>query len=291
MLKKIILSFFVLTLVTSNCKKTEEIFNEIKDAYWSDIDGLVVKVEDKEGYVLDFGESDLGSNQNVFNPTMPYFKNIERKSANSWTADAIKSTYDNFQKLEEITYESTTINLTTGTDGEDVITQTDANSNSKEWTKEEESYVPPVIEQEITCDTLSSLTTSGNTLKFKQLDYKDFPVRSRLTKPLNHDSQTQCHYLMDVEKYGISIMFSHKPTKNEIFTLVGSKFNWIFPLEPGTAMMISGYYDQSYENSGVIEVSASGGQITASGTNIELRSDQSTNDGALTLYTFKLSGK
>lgn len=291
-MKKIIL--FILSIVVSmnSCKKaTETIANkatEIKDriidAYWSDIKELTVKVEGKEGYVVDFGKSNLGTNQSIFNTSTPFFKNITKTATNTWTADVVKGTFY-FNKLTAVDYVPTTIKITTGSNGSDQITLTNYDPNFSIMYIKPSGYNPPIDpyqDQPKFCDSTSAENISGNFASLKNYwrgdeDFTNFSVRTRLINAWN--PYNPCYYsftaiLKPSNGMGIEVpillVLGHKPVASETFTFITSEYG--FNLEQNQAAIRFEYSnDVSEDNVYTVSVNVSGGKITANINNILLK--------------------
>lgn len=289
MKNKIIITFLLLSTLVMSCKKAGEVLTEIKDkiidAYWSDIDNLTIKIEGNEGYVVDFGTSTFGNNPVVFKPQTPYLKNINRTSSDKWDAEIIKSTYDGNGKLSGTTYEPTTINVSSQGNGNEMIVFSNADPKSKTWNKLPIGYTAPADpyhKQPIICDTVSNVTTNGNTLSARSFfrgdrDCTDILVRSRLYKPINHSTLTKCHYqmrgrvIMNGNITELNIYFSHKPTKSQIFTVESYGWGSSVPIENDHAIINFAYNYESMKNGAVVNVIVSGGKLSATLTNTELK--------------------
>lgn len=290
MKNKFIITFLLLSTLGMSCKKAGEAITEIKDkiidAYWSDIDNLTIKIEGDEGYIVDFGTSTFGNNPVVFKPQTPYLKNINRTGSDKWDAEIIKSTYDGNGKLSGTTYEPTSIAVSSQGNGNEIIVFSNADPKSRTWNKLPIGYTPPVDpyqNQPITCDTVSNVTTTGNSLSVRDyswwgedLDYTDILVRSWLYKPLNHNAQSKCHYQMrglviwNGKTLDLNIYFSHKPTQSQTFTVASYGFGSIAPIEKDHAIISFDYIYDSIKNGAMVNVNVSGGKITATVTNAEL---------------------
>jgi hypothetical protein len=293
MRKHLLVAFSILFLFFYSCNKVKNTVVAIKDkiinAYWSDVDNLTIKVDNDEAYVVDFGNSNLGSNSNVFNRTIPYIKNITRINSETWSGEIIIPSYDSKDKLIDFSYQNTKITLSTNSIGNEILIFSVADKNSKTWTKKPDNYVPitpvdPNINQPVTCDTISKLTYN-NIVSLKDYwrgdrDFEDYQVRSRLFMPLNHTSQTNCHYQMVgvTNFYGnkieIIISLSHKPTVSQVFNIDSYGFGSISPLDKNTAKIsLEGIYT-SISNGSVVEVTVNGTEITATLNNVILQTDK-----------------
>ena len=291
--KRILLSSAILFLFFYSCTKVKNSVVEIKDkiinAYWSDVDNLTIKVDDDDAYVVDFGNSNLGSNSDVFNRTIPYIKNITRINSETWSGEIIVPSYDSQGKLNDFSYQNTKITLSTNSIGNEILEFSVADKNSKTWTKKPDNYVPitpedPNVNQPVACDTNTHLTYN-NIVSLKDYwrgnrDFEDYKVRSRLFMPLNHTSQTNCHYQMVgvTNFYGneikIIISFSHKPTVSQVFNIDSYGFGPISPLDKNTAKIsLEGIYT-SISNGSVVEVTVNGTEIIATLNNVILQTDK-----------------
>lgn len=290
MKNKYILALVLLSTIVISCKKAGETITEIKnkilDAYWADINNLTVKIEGDEGFVVDFGTSPIGNNPSVFNLKTPYLKNISRTDVDKWEAEIIKSTYDVNGKLSDISYEPTSIVVSTQGNGSEVAVFSNADPKSKTMNKLPSSYIPPADpyqNQPVICDTVSTVTTLGNSISARSfwrgnIDYTDVLVRSALYKPLNHNAQTKCHYkmsghiVMNGNIIDLDIYFSHKPTQSQVFKVKDyGMWGSITPIEKDHALISFEYNYKSIDNGAVVNVNVSGGKITASFNNVELK--------------------
>lgn len=303
MIKKYLLLIFVLSISVTACKKAEQIATEIKDklisGYWQDLDGLVIQIDQDMGTVVEYGNSNLGTDKNVFDKNnMWYIKGINRTGPESFTAEIVKGTYDN-NKLTEIKYEPTKITVSTGADGKDKLTF--SNADSKEFTKLPDSYTPPANNNNgVSCDTVSFYSTSGNTIHFDKYmrgdtGFTDVRVRSHLYMPLNHSATTPCNYSMDGDltvgggnTAPFHIYFASKPTSGT-YKVINYGYGPIVALKPGEVKMNFEYYYEGTDTSGVINVSVSGNTIMVTGDKIVLPHNR-YND-ITTILSFKFTGK
>lgn len=294
MLKKIGLSIFIMLVIASSCKKARkkvidavvEIKDKIIKGYWSDYEGLTIEVKDTDAFVVDFSTSNIGSNPTVFNPSMPYIKNIVRTGSDSWTGDVIKGTYS-FNVLTSVTYEPTGIKVATDATGKDIFTLSNGDPNSINWAIKDPGYVPPsdpYTPQSNGCDTVSSLSNTGNMASLtnwvgSNRFFTDVPIRSAIFLP-SFMQAGYCNYKMSgnlnyadpgiagvsPQRISLILILNHKPTTNETLTLR----TYSGYAEEGEAqILLDGGYE-SQTNGGVIDISVSGGKITATANNITL---------------------
>lgn len=287
--KEIYLSILFLSFFIS-CKKLTDPLVKIKDkiidAYWSDIKNLTIKVEGNEGYVVDFGTSELGTNQAVFGPDKPFVKNITRTDHDSWTAEVVKPSFDAQGKLNGISYEPVTIDLSTNSNGVDVISISNTEPQKTTLTKQPDNYnapTDPYHQQPISCDNSIFQSKDGNSLSLRNywrgnLDSSNIKVASQLFMPMNRTSNTKCHYRMtgSITYNGnlieLIISFSHKPTQSQFFTIADYGFGSISPLNKDNAIISLEYGSYlSFPNGAKINVGVAGGKITASLVDVELK--------------------
>jgi len=89
---KLFCSMLLILLAAQSCKKAVELKNQLVDAYWENIDGVMLQFGDQEAYVIDAGNSNLESNPAVFDINfMPYIKNIVQTGQYTYTGDIVKT--------------------------------------------------------------------------------------------------------------------------------------------------------------------------------------------------------
>jgi hypothetical protein len=297
-------SLLNLTLIYfASCKKISDPIADLKDkiinAYWADFNNLTIQIEDGEGYVVDFGTSNLGSNPSVFSPEKPFLKNISRTDRDSWTADVVKPTFDNQGKLNGITYEPVSINMSTSSAGKDIITIVHSSEIISTLTMQPNTYTPPADpyhQQPVVCSNMVVKTKEGNSLSLRNywrgnIDSTNIRVESQLYMPMNHSSITKCHYKMNgfISLNGnlieLIVYFSHKPTQNQIFTVKDYGFGSIVTLNHNQAI-ISLEYGQflSINNGSIVNITVDQGKVIATLVNIELKPN------SMTLQNCRVSG-
>lgn len=279
----------------ASCKKISEPIADLKDkiinAYWADFNNLTIQIEDDEGYVVDFGTSNLGSNPSVFSPEKPFIKNISRTDQDSWTAEVVKGTFDNQGKLNAISYEPVSINISTSSAGKDLITISNSSAVISTLTIQSNTYTPPADpyhQQPVICINTVVKTKEGNSLSLRNywrgnIDSANIRVESQLYMPMNHSSITKCHYKMNgfINLNGnlveLIAYFSHKPTQNQIFTVRDYGFGSIATLDQNQAI-ISLEYGQylSINNGATVNFTVDQGKVIATLVNIELKPNSMT---------------
>lgn len=284
-MRKAIFISVLFLFVANSCKKAEDKITEIKDrvinAYWSDVEGLTIKIEDTEGKIVDFGTSRLGTNKTTFNISTPFLRNIKRTSTDTWTADIIKGRYY-LNTLESVEYVPTTIKISTSSSGIDQIKFSDSDPISSTMYIQPAGYTPPADPYEDlpkSCDTTSTQTTQGNSASLKgywrgDFDYTNFPVKSSLTNAPN--PTRPCYYRMSAtiitlggNLLPIELILQQKPTQSGTYYLIKKTFNTL--LAEGQARLYFEYnYDVDVENFYKVEVDVSAGKITANINNVGL---------------------
>lgn len=307
MKKRTLLSIFIITVLFSGCDSASDAAADIKDklieAYWGDVDGLVMEVKEEDASVVDFGESGLGSNHSIFDgTTQPILRNIERTGPNTWDAEVVKGTYDDDGVLTAIDYEPTTITSTTNSEGKETLTLSNVSDPAlQNWVQKDSDYTPPIPEEpeepevpevpvEIVCDYTHTQTEQGNTIQFTNywrgdMDFQDVPTESFYYKPLNHyPTTTPCHYKIEGTAhkvyyvgnefdFRVIILLPEKPTESRTYDIDNSPYASIFPLGEGKASvsMDAQYYPKNTTDK--LNITVSGGKITATVTALELTSD------------------
>lgn len=283
MTKQILMIGLIVMSLVSGCKKAEEIATKIQDklikAYWGNVDGLIMQVNDNDAVVLDFGQSKLGSNKSVFDgKTKPIIRNIVRTGPTTWSAEVVKGSYDNLNNLVSVSYVPTTITASkSSASGNEIITLTNTESSLKEWGMAT-NYTPPT-----TCDTTSLETIQGNIVSFNTngyiTSYQDVPTRSHYYKPFYGNPYTPCHYQIrgfvttpNTTVMELYIMLPNKPTTGGTYTMSSGPWSYGLPLDEGEAHVgIDGvfYPLNSTDN---ITIQVSGSQVTATITDLPLTS-------------------
>ena len=324
--QKCAMFFLAVMLFTgSACKKARneivdkavEIKDKIIKGYWSDFEGLTVEVKDNDGFVIDFSTSGLGKDPNIFHPAMPYVKNIVRTGTDSWTADVIKSTYS-LGVLKSVTYEPTQINISNDMSGNTIFTLSNGDKNSLTWSPKGPNYIPPIspyTPQPSSCGSNSITTDIGNSaslMSWYNNDYNfvDVPMESSIFRPYfmqdgfcNYKLEGNLNYAdkgiagVSPQRISMTLILSHKPVTNETFKLVNYGMAHSIGIgagegaeAPGTgesAILLDGG-KESINNSGLVNISVSGGVITATANNIQLGSNGVAGS---TMISFSLMGK
>jgi hypothetical protein len=289
---KLFCSMLLVLLAAQSCKKAVELKNQLVDAYWENIEGVVLQVGDQEAYVIDAGNSNLESNPAVFDiNSMPYIKNIIQTGQYSYTGDIVKTTSTN-GKITSISYENTTINLTEA-NGTLVINLSNSDASAETWTGTSStggtgSNTPPVVRD--TTSTLlkdpgSSFASTHSTGSVS--NFSNFPVYGRY-RPLS-SSPGNYNYNMDAYVNGewlLTLTFREKPSANKLYKSTSGSTSTIIPMDRDKVGItwLSSYDGESGKD---VNVSVSGGKITVTGTNIKTHTYAGYDDN----ITFKVVGQ
>jgi hypothetical protein len=293
---KLICSLLLLFAAAQSCKKAVELKNQLVDAYWQNIEGVVLQFGDQEAYVIDAGNSNLESDPGVFDiNSMPYIKNIIQKGTYSYTGDVVKTTTSN-GKITSISYENTTINLSEE-NGKLVIKFTNADASAGSWTEYADNggsnpTTPPVARD--TTSTMLKDAASTFSVKSSNLSspstFTNFPVYGRY-RPLSY-SPGNYYYRMDANvnsnsNWPVTLYFKEKPSVTKTYKAVSGDMGSMIGVgadEVGIEWL--SYFEA--EKGPTVNVSVSGGKITVTGTNIKTSKLTASYDDYL---TFKIIGQ
>jgi hypothetical protein len=285
----------LLFATAQSCKKAVELKNQLVDAYWQNIDGVVLEFSDKEAYVIDAGNSNLESNPAVFDIySMPYIKNIIQTGVNSYTGDIVKTTTTS-GKITSIRYENTTISFSEE-NGKLVIKFSNSDAGAGTWTADATTggtpSTPPVARD--TTSTLlkdpGSTFSVGNSPGNPSSSFTNFPVYGRY-RPLS-SSPGNYYYRMDAyvnpnSPWLLTLYFKEKPSANKTYKAVSGSTGTMI----GVGADNVGITWNSYMNpaSGfTVDVTVSGGKITITGTDIKTESNTAVYDDYI---SFKIIGQ
>jgi hypothetical protein len=293
---KLICYLMLLLAAAQSCKKAVELKNQLVDAYWQNIEGVVLEFSDKEAYVIDAGNSLLESDPAVFDIySMPYIKNIVQTGSNTYTGAIVKTTSTN-GKITSILYENTTITLSEE-NGSLVIKFSNSDAAAGTWTANSNNGgsnpgTPPVAK-----DTASTLLKdAGSTFSVKSSNlsspstFTNFPVYGRY-RPLSY-SPGNYYYRMDasVNPYSVwllTLYFKEKPSVSKTYKVVSGNMASMIGVgadEVGVEWL--SYFEGS--SGATITVNVSGGKITVTGTDIKTTKLTASYDDYL---TFKIIGQ
>jgi len=282
----------LILLAAQSCKKAVELKNQLVDAYWENIDGVMLQFGDQEAYVIDAGNSNLESNPAVFDiNSMPYIKNIVQTGQYTYTGDIVK-TVSTSGKITSISYQNTTINLAEE-NGKLVIHVSNADASAGTWTGTSNTggtgTNPPPVPRDTTstflkdqASTFSSTHSTGSVSNFS-----NFPVYGRY-RPLS-SSPGNYNYKMDAYVNGdwlLTLTFSEKPSANKLYKSTSGSTSTIIPMDKDKVGItwLSSYEAESGKD---VNVSVSGGKITVTGTNIKTHTYAGYDD----YITFKVVGQ
>jgi hypothetical protein len=289
---KLFCSMLLILLAAQSCKKAVELKNQLVDAYWTNIEGVVLQVGDQEAYVIDAGNSNLESNPAVFDiNSMPYIKNIIQTGQYSYTGDIVKTTSTN-GKITSISYENTTINLSEE-NGKLVIHVSNADASAGTWTNTSNTggSTPgtPLVPRDTTstflidqASTFSSTHSTGSVSNFS-----NFPVYGRY-RPLSY-SPGNYYYRIDAyvnRDWLLTFYFSEKPSASKMYKSTSGLGGSLSPMDKDKVGItyLSSYEAESGKD---VNVSVSGGKITVTGTNIKTHTIAGYDD----YLTFKIIGQ
>jgi hypothetical protein len=289
---KLFCSMLLILLAAQSCKKAVELKNQLVDAYWTNIEGVVLQVGDQEAYVIDAGNSNLESNPAVFDiNSMPYIKNIIQTGQYSYTGDIVKTTSTN-GKITSISYENTTINLSEE-NGKLVIHVSNADASAGTWTNTSNTggSTPgtPLVPRDTTstflidqASTFSSTHSTGSVSNFS-----NFPVYGRY-RPLSYSPGTY-YYRIDAyvnRDWLLTFYFSEKPSASKMYKSTSGLGGSLSPMDKDKVGItyLSSYEAESGKD---VNVSVSGGKITVTGTNIKTHTIAGYDD----YLTFKIIGQ
>jgi hypothetical protein len=277
-------------LVAQSCKKAVELKNQLVDAYWENIDGVMLQFGDQEAYVIDAGNSNLESNPAVFDiNSMPYIKNIVQTGQYTYTGDIVKTTSTS-GKITSISYQNTTINLSEE-NGKLVIHVSNADTSAGTWTGTSNTggagTNPPPVPRDTTStllkdpgSTFSSVHSTGTVSNFS-----NFPVYGRY-RPATF-SPDRYNYRMDAYVNGdwlLTLTFSEKPSANKVYKSTSGSTGLPMSSDKVGITWLSSY-DGEYDKD--VNVTVSGGKITVTGTNIKTHAIAGYDD----FITFKVIGQ
>jgi hypothetical protein len=282
----------VLFVAAQSCKKAVELKNQLVDAYWENIDGVMLQFGDQEAYVIDAGNSNLESNPAVFDiNSMPYIKNIVQTGQYTYTGDIVNTTSTN-GKISSISYQNTTINLSEE-NGKLVIHVSNADASAGTWTGTSSTSgtgtnTPPVARDTTStflkdqASTFSSTHSTGSVSNFS-----NFPVYGRY-RPLSY-SPGNYYYRMDAYVNGdwlLTFYFSEKPSVNKVYKSTSGSTGSLSPMDKDKVGItyLSSYEAESGKD---VNVTVSGGKITVTGTNIKTHTVAGYDD----YLTFKVIGQ
>jgi hypothetical protein len=291
---KLFCSMLLVLLTAQSCKKAVELKNQLVDAYWGNIEGVVLQVGDQEAYVIDAGNSNLESNPAVFDiNSMPYIKNIIQTGQYSYTGEVVKTTSTN-GKITSISYENTTINLTEA-NGTLTINLSNSDASAGTWTGTSNtggtgSNTPPVVRDTTSTllkDAASSITITSGDLPQYPSTFTNFPVYGRY-RPLSY-SPGKYYYRMDAyvnSNWVLTLYFSEKPSTNKVYKSTSGLGGSLSPMDSDKVGItwVSSYEAESGKD---VNVSVSGGKITVTGTNIKTHTIAGYDD----YLTFKIIGQ
>jgi hypothetical protein len=278
----------VLFVAAQSCKKAVELKNQLVDAYWENIDGVMLQFGDQEAYVIDAGNSNLESNPAVFDiNSMPYIKNIVQTGQYTYTGDIVKTVSTN-GKITSISYQNTTINLSEE-NGKLVIHVSNADASAGTWTNTDNTGGTGTNPPPVPRDTTSTLLKDpGSTFSADNATvFTNFPVYGRY-RPLS-SSPGNYYYKMDAYVNGdwlLTLYFKEKPTANKVYKSESGSTGTMIGVGPDKVGIswLSSYQAESGKD---VNVSVSGGKITVTGTNIKTH----TVAGYDNYITFKIIGQ
>ena len=284
----------LLFATAQSCKKAVELKNQLVDAYWQNIEGVVLEFSDKEAYVIDAGSSNLESNPAVFDIySMPYIKNIIQTGAHSYTGDVVKTTTTS-GKITSIRYENTTISFSEE-NGKLVIKFSNSDAAAGTWTANADTggtpNTPPVARDTTSTllkdanSTFSVRTSTGGTSSFS-----NFPVYGRY-RPLS-SSPGNYYYRMDAyvnpnSPWLLTLYFKEKPSATKTYKAVSGDMASMIGVGANDVGIIWNTYMKPASGF-TVNVSVSGGKITVTGTDIKTESNTAVYDDYL---TFKIIGQ
>jgi hypothetical protein len=289
---KLFCSMLLILLAAQSCKKAVELKNQLVDAYWENIDGVVLQFGDQEAYVIDAGNSNLESDPSVFDiNSMPYIKNIVQTGQYSYTGDIVKTTSTS-GKITSISYQNTTINLSEE-NGKLVMHVSNADAGAGSWmgnasTGSTDPNTPPIVRDTTStflkdqASTFSSTHSTGSVSNFS-----NFPVYGRY-RPLS-SSPGRYNYRMDAYVNGdwlLTLTFSEKPSANKVYKSYSGSTSTMIPMDTDKVGItwLSSYDGESGKD---VNVSVSGGKIIVTGTNIKTHTYAGYDD----YITFKVVGQ
>ncbi|HEU4633181.1 MAG TPA: hypothetical protein VFS22_04305 [Flavisolibacter sp.] len=293
---KLICSLVLLFAAMESCKKAVELKNQLVDAYWQNIEGVVLEFSDKEAYVIDAGNSELESDPAVLDIWgTPYIKNIIQTGTHSYTAEIIKTVSAN-GKITSFSYENTTISLSEE-NGQLVIKFSNADATASTWTANATNGgsnpgAPPVVRD--TTSTLLKDAASSFSVRSSNSSgastFTNFPVYGRY-RPLSY-SPGNYYYRMDasVNPYSLwlfTLYFKEKPSATKTYKVVSGDMASMIGVGAGEVGIIWNSYMEPVSGP-TVTVSVSGGKITVTGTDIKTESNTAVYDDYL---TFKIIGQ
>ena len=292
---KLICSLALLFAAAQSCKKAVELKNQLVDAYWQNVEGVVLQFTDTEAYVIDAGNSNLESDPAVFDiNSMPYIRNLVQKSQNSYSGEIVKTTTTN-GKITSASYENTTISFSEE-NGNLVIKFSNSDASADTWTGYANNGgsnpgTPPVAR-----DTTSTLlqdaggTFSVRTSTGGASSFTNFPVWGRY-RPLSY-SPGNYYYRMDASVnpnsvWLFTLYFKEKPSVNKTYKAVSGSTASMIGVGADEVGIIWNTY-MTPASGHTVNVSVSGGKITVTGTDIKTESNTAVYDDYL---TFKIIGQ
>jgi hypothetical protein len=291
---KLICSLVLLLAAAQSCKKAVELKNQLVDAYWQNIEGVVLQFGDEEAYVIDAGNSNLESNPSVFDiSSMPYIKNIIQTGTYSYTGDVVKTVTSN-GKITSISYENTTINLSEE-NGKLVIKFSNADAGAGSWTEYADNggnTTPPVprdTTSTVLKDAASTFSVKSSNLSSAST-FTNFPVYGRY-RPLSY-STGNYYYRMDANvnsnsNWPVTLYFKEKPSVTKTYKAVSGDMASMIGVGADEVGITWNTYFQA-EKGPTVNVSVSGGKITVTGTDIKTSKLTASYDDYL---TFKIIGQ
>jgi hypothetical protein len=291
---KLFCSMLLVLLAAQSCKKAVELKNQLVDAYWENIEGVVLQVGDQEAYVIDAGNSNLESNPAVFDiNSMPYIKNIIQAGQYSYTGDIVKTTSTN-GKITSISYEHTTINLTEA-NGTLVINLSNSDASAGSWTGTSNTgggtNTPPVVRDTTSTllkDANGSFTITSSNMPQYPSTFTNFPVYGRY-RTLSY-APDRYYYRMDAyvnNGWLCTLFFDEKPSASKVYKSVSGDTGGMIGVGAGKVGIEWNTYMEA--ESGVdVNVTVSGGKITVTGNNIKTHANTVVYDDYL---TFKIIGQ
>lgn len=292
---KLLCSLVLLAAVLHSCKKSVALKNQLVDAYWQNLEGVVLEFSDNEAYVIDAGSSDLASDPAVLDIwSTPYIKNIIQTGARSYSGDIVK-TVSSSGKITSFTYENTTINLSEE-NGILVIQFSNADAAAGTWTAYDinggaNPGTPPVARD--TASTLLKDAAGSFSVKSSNSSgastFTNFPVYGRY-RPLSYSSGY--YYRMDASvnpnsTWLFTLYFKEKPSVTKTYKVVSGETASMIGVGADEAGIIWNSYFEPVSGH-TVTVSVSGGKITVTGTDIKTESNTAVYDDYL---TFKIIGQ
>ena len=296
---KLKLFCFALLIVatTQSCKKAIELKNQLVEAYWQNVDGVVLQFTDTEAYVLDAAGSVLDSDPTVFDVSnMPYIKNIMQTGSGSYTGDIVKTTITN-GKISSINYENTIITITEE-DGKLVLTFSNADTGAGAWTAMDDdpgsNPDSPAVPRDTTStmlkDSNSSFTVASSNMMQYPSTFTNFAVYGRY-RPLSY-VPGRYYYRMDANvnsnsNWPLTFYFKEKPSVSKVYKAVsGSMASMVGVSADEVGIEWNTYFEA--ESGPTVSVDVSGGKITLTGNNIKTSKLTAVYDDYL---TFKIIGQ